>query len=52
MQLIPPVELLRQKPFVDAEHPARFQYAGDLGVDPQERGGVDGGFGGVDEVEG
>lgn len=46
------MEFRREKPFVDAEDAAGFEDAGDFFVAVAERGSVDGGFGGVDEVEG
>ena len=40
------------EPFVDAEDAARFEDAEDLRVDAFEGGSVDGGFNGVNSVEG
>ena len=42
----------RHEPLVDAEDAVGFKDASDFSVDPAEGRGVDGGFGGVDEVEG
>ena len=46
------VVAIGHEPFVDTEHAAGFEDAIDLGVDPFEGGSVDGGFDGVDGVEG
>ena len=39
------------EPFVDAKDAARFEDAVDLGIDTFKRGGMDGGFDGVDGVK-
>lgn len=46
------VVVVGHEPFVNTEYTARFEHAEDLAVYTFERGGVDGGFDGVDCVEG
>lgn len=46
------VVFVGHEPFVDAEDTAWLKNLEDLGVDALERGGMDGGFDGVDAVEG
>ena len=45
------IEIVRHKPFVDAEDTTGLQYTCDLGIDCLEGGCVDGGFGSIDEIE-
>lgn len=45
------IEVVRHKPFVDAEDTTGLQYTCDLGIDCLEGGRIDGSFGSIDEVE-